>query len=107
MLTLCQATDSSEVITELRSVIALVSGTSLLRRGLFRAALSVKVVLGLGRGKNGSARGMPGRGKREERPLPYFVRLAGQICGSVVMAGPKDELDDFDCAFKDLSLRGK
>ena len=59
------------------------------------------------REKNGSARGMPGRGKREERPLPYFVRLAGQICGSVVMAVPGDELDDFDCAFKDLSLRGK
>ena len=51
--------------------------------------------------------GMPGREKREERPLPYFVRLAGQICGSVVMAVPGDELDDFDCAFKDLSLRGK
>ena len=34
-------------------------------------------VVDLGRGKNGSARGMPGRGKREERPLPYFVRLAG------------------------------
>ena len=63
--------------------------------------------MGLGRGKNGSARGMPGRGKREERPLPYFVRLAGQICGSVVMPGPEDELDDFDYAFKDLSLRGK
>ena len=41
------------------------------------AALSVKVVVGFRRGKNGSARGMPGRGKREERPLPYFVRLAG------------------------------
>ena len=49
---------------------------------------------------------MPVRGKREERPLP-FVRLAGQICGSAVMARPEDELDDFDCAFKDLSLRGK
>ena len=55
--------------------------------------------MGLGRGKNGSARGMPGRGKREERPLPYFVRLAGRICGSVVMAEPEDELDDFDSAF--------
>ena len=53
---------------------------------------------------------MPGRGKREERPLlplPYFVRLAGQICGSVVMAVPGDELDDFDSAFEDLRLRGK
>ena len=62
--------------------------------------------MGLGREKNGSARGMRGRGKREERPLPYFVRLASQICGSVVMVVPGDELDDFDRAFKDLSLRG-
>ena len=69
--------------------------------------LLLLLALGLGRGKNGSARGMPGRGKREERPLPYFMRLAGQICGSVVMAGPEDELDGFDCAFKDLSSRGK
>ena len=46
---------------------------------------------------------MPGRGKREERPLPYFVRLAGQICGSVVMAELEDESGDFDCTFKDLS----
>ena len=63
--------------------------------------------MGLGRGKTGSARGMPRRGKREEGPLPYFVRLAGQICGSLVMAEPEDQLNDFDCTFKDLSLRGK
>ena len=62
---------------------------------------------GPGERENGSARGMPGRGKREERPLPYFVRLAGQICGSLVMAVPVDESNDFDCAFIDLSLRGK
>ena len=60
---------------------------------------------GPGERENGSARGIPGRGKREERP--YFVRLAGQICGSVVMAVSVDELNDFDCAFKELSLRGK
>ena len=41
------------------------------------------------------------------RKHPYFVRLAGQICGSVVMPGPEDELDDFDYTFKDLSSRGK
>ena len=50
---------------------------------------------------------MPERGKREERPLAYFVRLAGQICGSMVMAEPEDDLDEFDCSFKDLSLKGK
>ena len=78
--------------------------SSLLRRGLFRAGF---LAVGMGRGKNGSARGVSGRGKREERPLPYFVRLAGQICGSMVMAEPEDDLDDFDCSFKELSLRGK
>ena len=26
------------------------------------------------------------REKREERPLPYNVRLSGRICGSVVLA---------------------
>ena len=45
------------------------------------------------------------RGKREERPLPYFMWLAGQICGLMVMAEPKDELDDFDCSFKELVKR--
>ena len=71
------------------------------------AALFVKVAVGLGRGKYGRARGMPGRGKREERPLPYFVRLACQIYGLVDMAESEDDLDDFDCSIKDLSLRGK
>ena len=33
-----------------------------------------------------SARGVMGREKREERPLPYNVRLSGRICGSVVLA---------------------
>ena len=39
-------------------------------------------------------------GKGEERYLPYFMRLAGLICGSVVMAEPEDEFDDFGCFFK-------
>ena len=38
-----------------------------------------------------SARGMMGRGKKEERPLPYNVRFSsGWICGSVVLAKPAD-----------------
>ena len=38
-----------------------------------------------------SARGTMGRGKREERPLPYNLRFSsGRICGSVVLAKPAD-----------------
>ena len=55
---------------------------------------------------NESARGALGRGKREERPLPYFVRFSGQFCGSVVMAEIEQDLDDFDCSFKNLSIEG-
>ena len=40
---------------------------------------------------NESARGTLGRGKSEERPLPYFVRFSGQFCGSVVMAEIEQE----------------
>ena len=53
-----------------------------------------------------SARGTMGRGKREERPLPYNVRFSGQICGSLIMAEPGEDLRDFECSFKDLSLEG-
>ena len=47
-----------------------------------------------------------GRGKREERPLPYNVRFSGQICGSLTMAEAGEDLADFECSFKDLSLEG-
>ena len=53
-----------------------------------------------------SARGAMGRGKREERPLPYNVRLSCQICGSLTMAEAGEDLADFECSFKDLSLEG-
>ena len=53
-----------------------------------------------------SARGTMGRGKREERPLPYNVRFSGQICGSLTMAEAGEDLADFECSFKDLSLEG-
>ena len=43
-----------------------------------------------------SARGTMGKGKREERPLPYDVRFSGRICGSVVVAKPADYLDAFE-----------
>ena len=56
---------------------------------------------------NESARGTLGRGKREARPLPYFVRFAGRICGSLVMAEADDDLQDFDSSFKELSIDGK
>ena len=54
-----------------------------------------------------SARGTMGRGKREERPLPYNVRFSGQICGSLTMAEAGEDLADFECSFKDLSLEGQ
>ena len=53
-----------------------------------------------------SARVTMGRGKREERPLPYNVRFSGQICGSLTMAEAGEDLTDFECSFKDLSLEG-
>ena len=53
-----------------------------------------------------SARGTMGRGKREERPLPYNVRFSGQICGCLTVAKPGEDLRDFECSFKDLSLEG-
>ena len=81
---------------------------SLLRRGLLQRALTHlgKSARGLGRGKNYSARGTLGRGKKERRPLPDFVRFSGRICGSVLMANPPDDLDDFECSFKDLIIEG-
>ena len=39
-----------------------------------------------GEKKEGNPRGTMGKEKREERPLPYNVRLSGRICGSVVLA---------------------
>ena len=59
-----------------------------------------------GEKEKGSARGTMGRGKREERPLPYNVRFSGQICGSLTMAEAGEDLADFECSFKDLSLEG-
>ena len=50
--------------------------------------------------------GHDGKGKREERPLPYNVRFSGQICGSLTMAEAGEDLADFECSFKDLSLEG-
>ena len=49
---------------------------------------------------------MLGRDKRERRPLPDFVRFSGRICGSVVLAKPDDDLNDFDGSFNDLSIEG-
>ena len=49
---------------------------------------------------------MLGRGKKERRPLPDFVRFSGRICGSVVLAKPDDNLDGFERPFKDLSIEG-
>ena len=49
---------------------------------------------------------MLGRDKRERRPLPDFVRFSGGICGSVVLAKPDDDLNDFDGSFNDLSIEG-
>ena len=48
-----------------------------------------------------SARGAMGRGKREERPLPYNLRFTGRICGSVVLAKPADYLDAFEGCCED------
>jgi len=59
----------------------------------------------LERGKN-KPQGMLGRDKRERRPLPDFVRFSGRICGSVVLAKPDDDLNDFDGSFNDLSIEG-
>ena len=53
-----------------------------------------------------SARGTMGRGKREERPLPYDVRFSGRICGSVVLAKPADYLDAFERCCEDNSIKG-
>ena len=39
-----------------------------------------------------SVRGTMGRGKREERPLPYNLCFSGRICGFVVLAKPADYL---------------
>ena len=50
--------------------------------------------------------GMMGRGKREERPLPYNVQFSGWICGSVVLAKPADYLDAFEHCCKDNSVKG-
>ena len=49
---------------------------------------------------------MMGRGKREERPLPYNVQFSGWICGSVVLAKPADYLDAFEHCCKDNSVKG-
>ena len=75
---------------------------SLLRRGLFGwwGGFCVEA----GEKEKESARGTMGRGKREERPLPYNVRFSGQICGSLTMAEAGEDLADFECSFKDLSL---
>ena len=53
-----------------------------------------------------SARGTMGKGKREERPLPYDVRFSGRICGSVVLAKPADHLDAFERCCEDNSIKG-
>ena len=53
-----------------------------------------------------SARGTMGKGKREERPLPYDVRFSGRICGSVVLAKPADHLDGFKRCCEDNSIKG-
>ena len=53
-----------------------------------------------------SARGTMGKGKREERPLPYDVRFYGRICGSVVLAKPADYLDAFERCCGDNSIKG-
>ena len=50
--------------------------------------------------------GNAGKGKERKEALPDFVRFSGRICGSVVMANPPDDLDDFECSFKDLSIEG-
>ena len=47
-----------------------------------------------------------GKGKREERPLPYDVRFSGRICGSVVLAKPADHLDAFKRCCEDNSIKG-
>ena len=52
---------------------------------------SVSVIRGGLGEREESARGTMGRGKREERPLPYNVRFSSdRICGSVVLAKPAD-----------------
>ena len=44
--------------------------------------------------------------REQRRPLPYNVRFSGRNCGSLAMAEPKEQLEDFDCSFKDLSIEG-
>jgi len=41
-----------------------------------------------------------------ERKKGGFVWFSGRICGSVVLAKLDDDLDDFECPFKDLSIEG-
>ena len=41
-----------------------------------------------------------GRGKTEQRPLPYNLRFTGRICGSVVLAKQADYLDAFEAVVK-------
>ena len=88
----------SRMPLELRGAPYLAS--SLLRRGLLCCGEA-------GEKEKDSARGAMGRGKREERPLPYNVRLSCQICGSLTMAEAGEDLADFECSFKDLSLEGQ
>ena len=59
-----------------------------------------------GKKEKDSARGTMGKGKREERPLPYDVRFSGRICGSVVLAKPADHLDAFKRCCEDNSIKG-
>ena len=82
---------------------------SLLRRDLPQSRLGKKDTRDarrLGRGKIKARGGTLGRGKKETRPLPDFVRFSGRICGSVVLAKPDDDLDGFERPFKDLSIEG-
>ena len=45
-------------------------------------------------------------GEREEaRPLPYSVWFPGRICGSVVLAKPRNDLGDFEGCCDDNSVK--
>ena len=58
--------------------------------------------------KKKKARGARWEGeKKEERPLPYNVRISGRICCSEVLAKPGDCLNDSEDCCEGNSIRVK